>query len=77
MTVSKAKIEADARYDKKTYDHFLVKVRKNAGLTLGMIKEHASVQCESTNSFILRAIKATMRNLASWFLKLNILNALL
>ena len=60
MTVSKAQLEAKTRYDKKTYDNVLVKIRKDAGLTLGMIKEHASVQCESTNSFILRAIKETV-----------------
>lgn len=57
---SKAKIEANARYDKKTYDNVLVKIRKDAELTLGMIKEHASAHNESTNGFIIRAIGETI-----------------
>ena len=56
MSISQAKYRADARYDKKTYDHVLIKIRKDAKLTLAMIKEHASARGESTNSFIIRAI---------------------
>ena len=39
---SQAKIDANARYDKKTYDNVLVKCRKYAELTLAMIKAHAA-----------------------------------
>ena len=57
MPVSKAQIKATARYSKKTYDTVLVKIRKDSDLTLAMIKEHAETMSESTNSFIVRAIK--------------------
>ncbi len=56
MTQSKAKIEANARYDKKAYDNVLVKFRKDAKLTLAMVKEHAASRGESTNGFIVRVI---------------------
>lgn len=57
MPISEAKRRADARYDKKTYDHVLVKIRKDSDLTLAMIKEHALARSESTNGFIVRAIR--------------------
>ena len=60
MPVSKAKYKADARYDKKTYDHVLVKIRKDSELTLLMVKEHALARGESTNGFIVRAIRETV-----------------
>ena len=60
MPISQAKYRADARYDKKTYDHVLIKIRKDAKLTLAMIKEHASAREESTNGFIIRAIRETV-----------------
>lgn len=60
MPVSKAQIKATARYSKKTYDTVLVKIRKDSDLTLAMIKEHAETMSESTNSFIVRAIKGTI-----------------
>ena len=60
MPVSEAKRRADARYDKKTYDHVLVKIRKDSDLTLAMIKEHAGAMRESTNGFIVRAIRETV-----------------
>ena len=47
---SQAKIDANARYDKKTYDNVLVK------LTLAMIKAHAASRGESVNGFIVRAV---------------------
>ena len=60
MSASEAKIKANARYDKKTYDNVLVKIRKDSDLTLAMIKEFASNQGESTNGFIVRAIRETI-----------------
>lgn len=60
MQISEARYKANKRYDKKTYDNVLVKVRKDSDLTLAMIKEHASNQGESTNGFITRAIRETI-----------------
>ncbi len=60
MPVSEAQIKATARYSKKTYDTALVKIRKDSDLTLAMIKEHAETMSESTNSFIVRAIRETV-----------------
>lgn len=57
MPASKAQIKANARYDKKTYDNVLVKIRKDSDLTLAMIKEYAVVHGESTNGFIVRTIR--------------------
>lgn len=53
---SQARIDANARYDKKTYDNVLVKFRKDAPLTLAMVKAYASSHGETTNGFIVRAI---------------------
>ena len=56
MAQSRAKIEANARYDKKAYDNVLVKFSKDAQLTLPMVKEFAAAHGESTNGFIVRVI---------------------
>ena len=61
MPVSKAQLEAKARYEKKTYDNVLVKFRKDSDLTLAMIKEYASAHGESTNGFIVRTIREAVR----------------
>ena len=61
MPVSKAQLEAKARYDKKTYDNVLVKIRKDSDLTLAMIKEYASARGESTNGFIVQAIREAIK----------------
>lgn len=60
MPVSEAKRKANARYDRKTYDNVLVKIRKDSDLTLAMVKEHAEAMSESTNGFIVRAIRETV-----------------
>ena len=60
MPASQAKIKANARYDKKTYDNVLVKFRKDAEITLAKVKEFAASHGESTNSFIVRAITETI-----------------
>ena len=60
MQISEARYKANKRYNRKTYDTFLVKVRKDSDLTLAMVKEHASNHGESTNGFITRAIKETI-----------------
>ena len=62
MPASKAQIRANARYDKKTYDNVLVKIRKDSDLTLAMIKEYASARGESTNGFIVRTIREAVQH---------------
>ena len=61
MATSKAKVEANARYDAKTYDNVLVKFRKDADLTLAAVKAYAASHGESTNGFIVRAITETIQ----------------
>lgn len=61
MSTSKAQIRANARYDKKTYDNVLVKIRKDADITLSDVKKFAASCGESTNGFIIRAIKEIIR----------------
>lgn len=61
MATSRAKVEANARYDAKTYDNVLVKFRKDADLTLAMVKAYAASHGESTNGFIVRAITETIK----------------
>ena len=62
MPASKAQLEAKARYDKKTYDNVLVKIRKDSDLTLAKVKEFAASRGESTNGFIVRAIREAIEN---------------
>ncbi len=57
MPMSEAKRRANARYDKKTYDTVLVKIRKDSDVSLAVIKEHAETMGESANGFIKRAIR--------------------
>ena len=57
MPASKAQIKANARYDKKTYDNVLVKIRKDADITLADVKRFAASHGESTNGFIVRTIR--------------------
>lgn len=57
---SKAKIDANNRYTKKTYDRIQIIVRKDAALSTDDIRAHAAARGESMNAFILRAIEETM-----------------
>ena len=57
MTVSKTKIAANARFNKKTYEEISLIIRRDAEINADFIKTHAISKGESTNGFILRAIK--------------------
>ena len=66
MPKSEAKKIADAKFNKKTYDHWAFEIRKDAVVNLSYIKAHAAEQGESVNGFIKRAIEETVeRDLAA------------
>lgn len=54
---SKARIEANNRYNAKAYDRINIAVTKGQK---DIIKTHAEKQGESLNGFVNRAIKETM-----------------
>ena len=56
MAMSEARIRANDKYNKKTYDQLLLKVRKDAEINGDYIRAHAAEQGESTNSFLARAV---------------------
>lgn len=60
MATSKAQIAASARYIKKNYERIKIIVRRDAEINADFIKNHAVSKGESTNAFILRAIKETI-----------------
>ena len=60
MPVSEAQQRAKARYDKKTYDRIGILIRRDAEINGDYIRAHAAAMRESTNSFIVRAIKETV-----------------
>lgn len=55
---SKAKIEANNRYNAKAYDEIKVRVKKGSKAT---IQAHADSRNESLNGFIKRAIDETIQ----------------
>lgn len=57
---SQAKIDANARYDKKAYDRVPLRVRRDAEINLDFIRTHAEAMGESVNGFITRAIAETV-----------------
>ena len=57
---SKAKIEANARYSKKTYERIAFDVRRDAEINGDCIRAHAEAMGESTNSFLKRAVTETI-----------------
>lgn len=62
MPVSEAKTRANAKYSRKTYDQISVFMRKDAELTLQMVKDYAESRGENFNAFVLRAIAETYEN---------------
>lgn len=54
---SEAKTRYDVKWHKETYDTIRLNFRKDAELTLDMVKKHAFSRGESTNGFITRAVK--------------------
>ena len=57
---SEAKKQADARFNKKTYDQVMLKVRKDSEINGEFIKGYATARGESVNSFLLRAVTETI-----------------
>jgi len=55
MPKSKAKAEADARYDKKEYDRIKLKIRKDAEINREIIHAHAEAMDESINGFFFES----------------------
>ena len=60
MPVSKAKREANARYDKKTYERIAFMLRRDAEINGDYIRAHAEAMGESMNGFIKRAVTETI-----------------
>lgn len=60
MPVSEAKRKADARYKKKAYERIGVLIRRDAEINGDCIRAHAEARNESTNGFIIRAIRETI-----------------
>ena len=57
MVASEAQIAATARYNKRVYEQIAFKVRRDSEINADIIKTHATSRGESTNGFILRAIR--------------------
>lgn len=57
---SQARIDANARYNKKTYERIPLDVRFDSNLNGDAIRSHAAAMGESLNSFLKRAIAETM-----------------
>lgn len=56
-SASKAKVEANARYDAKAYDKFLIRVPKGKKAEIQM---HASSLGESLNGYTVKALEERM-----------------
>lgn len=53
---SQAKIDANARYDKKAYDRVLFRIRRDYEVNLDYIRAHTERMGESLNGFLMRAV---------------------
>ena len=60
MPKSPAKARADAKYNKKTYEHLAFIVRRDSVLNGDAIRNHAAMCGESLNGFINRAVAETI-----------------
>ena len=60
MPASQAKIKANARYSKKTYERIAFDVRRDAEINGDYIRAHAETMGESMNSFLKRAVAETV-----------------
>lgn len=61
MAQSKAHIDATSRYEKKAYDKILLRMRKDSSTNGDVIRAHAEAMGESVNSFLIRAVEATIK----------------
>lgn len=57
---TQAHIDANARYNKKTYEQIMLIVRKDSDLNGDAIRDHVIFTGESINAFISRAIAETV-----------------
>ena len=57
MTVTKAQKKATAKFESKTYDKVLLRIRKDTEPTRETITEQAKKSGESLNEYIINAIK--------------------
>lgn len=57
---TQARIDANERYNKKTYDRILLKLRKDSELNADIVRLHAEAMGESINGFLLRAVTETI-----------------
>ena len=60
MPRSEAKARADAKWEKKAYYKILLRLRKDSELNGDALRQYAESRGESTNGFLIRAIKETM-----------------
>lgn len=56
MAKSAAKAEADARFNKKTYQQIAFILRRDAVVNADLVKAHAAAMGESVNGFLTRAV---------------------
>lgn len=59
MNISESRYKANQKYIKKTYERIVVVLKKGER---DKVKAHAAKMGESTNKFVLRAIKQTMES---------------
>ncbi len=57
---SQARIDANARYDKKAYDRVLFRIRKDDTVNLDFIRTYTAARGESVNGFLMRAVMETI-----------------
>lgn len=62
MPKSEAKKRADAKFNKKTYDHLAFIVRRDSELNGDFIRAYAAARGETLNGFIKRAIAEAVEN---------------
>ncbi len=60
MPKSKAKAEADARFNKKAYERIAFELRRDAEINGDTIRTHAVARGESVNGFLKRAVAQTI-----------------
>lgn len=60
MPKSKAKAEADARFNKKAYEQIAFILRRDADVNADVVRAHAETTGESVNAFLKRAVVETI-----------------
>lgn len=60
MPVSQAQKNATTRFENKTYDKVLLRMRKDGDITRDDIQNAADAAGESLNAYVLNAVKARM-----------------